>query len=68
VSLHPESGGKAPPGLVYTNGDLPQLTTTTMIIAPQPKEANAAPASASIDATQMMKDARNLPVERFDAH
>ena len=40
----------------------------TVIIAPHPKDANAAPASASIDAMQMMKDARNLPVERFDAH
>ena len=44
------------------------LTTTIMIIAPQPKEANAAPTSTLIDTTQMMKDARNLPVERFEAH
>jgi hypothetical protein len=36
----------------------------TVTIAPQPKDANAVPASASIDAPQMMKDARNLPVQR----
>jgi len=40
----------------------------TIIIAPNLKDANAAPVSASIDPTQIMKDARNLPVERFDAH
>jgi hypothetical protein len=40
----------------------------TSIIAPHPKDANAAPAPALIDVTQMMKDARNLPVQQFDAH
>jgi len=41
---------------------------TTIIIAPNLKDANAAPVSASIDPAQIMKDARILPVERFDAH
>jgi len=40
----------------------------TIIIAPNLKDANAAPVSASIDPAQIMKDARILPVERFDAH
>jgi hypothetical protein len=41
---------------------------TTGISAPHTQDANAAPMSASIDAMQMMKGVRNLPVERFDAH
>jgi hypothetical protein len=41
---------------------------TTRTSAPHTEDANAAPVSASIDAMQMMKGARNLPVERFDAH
>jgi hypothetical protein len=39
-----------------------------VVIAPHPTNGNAAPALASIDAMQMMKGARNLPVERFGAH
>ena len=38
------------------------------IMAPHPKDLDAALASTSIDAMEMMKGARNLPVQRFDAH
>jgi hypothetical protein len=41
---------------------------TTIVIAPHPQNANAAAVSPSIDTMQMMKNARNLPIERFDAH
>jgi len=41
---------------------------TTIIVAPNPQDADAAPVSPSIDAMKMMKDARNLPIERFDAY
>ena len=41
---------------------------TTIIVALNPQDADAAPVSPSIDAMQMMKDARNLPIERFDAY
>jgi hypothetical protein len=37
----------------------------TTVIARQPKDASVGP--ASIDATQMMRKAKNLPVERYDA-
>ena len=39
-----------------------------VVIASHPKDTDAAPAPASIDATQMMKDAKTLPVEKFEAH
>lgn len=41
---------------------------TTVITASSPRTTNAAPASASIDVMQMMKDAKNLPHQQFDAH
>jgi uncharacterized membrane protein YagU involved in acid resistance len=39
----------------------------TIVIVPQPKDANASPAPASMDAMQMMQCAGNLPVEQFGA-
>ena len=39
----------------------------TNIVAHAPKQA-AASAANSIDVLQMMKSARNLPEEKFDAH
>jgi hypothetical protein len=41
---------------------------TTIVIAPHPQGVNAAPTSASIDTVPLMKNARNLPVQQFDAH
>jgi hypothetical protein len=40
----------------------------TVIIAHSPKQTNAGPVSKSIDVMQIMKDAKNLPEERFDAN
>ena len=41
----------------------------TVIKANSPRLATATPAaSASIGVMQMMKDAKNLPTEQFDAH
>ena len=39
----------------------------TNIVAHAPKQA-AASAAGSIDVLQMMRNARNLPEEEFDAH
>jgi hypothetical protein len=43
---------------------------TATIIAHSPKNPGAATAatSKSIDVMQLMKDAKNLPEERYDAH
>ena len=38
---------------------------TTDIVATSPKEASAA---SSIDVMQMMRDAKNLPEQQFDAN
>ena len=38
----------------------------TVIVANSPREASIR--SASIDVMQMMRDARNLPVQQFDAY
>jgi hypothetical protein len=38
-----------------------------VINAHPPKEAHAVQASASLDIMQMMKDAKHLPEQRFDA-
>jgi hypothetical protein len=38
---------------------------TTGIVATSPKEASAA---SSIDVMQMMRDAKNLPEQQFDAN
>ena len=40
----------------------------TVIFASHPKDANTPRISSSIDTRQMMKDARSLPIQRFDAH
>jgi hypothetical protein len=40
----------------------------TVIFASHPKDANAARMWSSIDTMQMMKDARSLPVQKFEAH
>jgi hypothetical protein len=40
----------------------------TVINAKSAKQATIAPATSSIDVMQMMKDAKNLPQEQFDAH
>jgi hypothetical protein len=40
----------------------------TVILASHPKAANAAPMWSSIDTMQMMKEARSLPVQQFEAH
>ena len=40
---------------------------STIVANPQ-KAANAEPATASIGVMQMMKDARDLPEQQFDAH
>src|SRR5262245_14274547 len=39
----------------------------TVVIVPQPKDANASPAPDSMDAMQKIKRAGNLPVEQFGA-
>jgi len=40
----------------------------TVINANSPRQATAAPAAPSIDVMQIMKDARNLPDQQFDAY
>ena len=40
----------------------------TVIFAHTPNNPNAAMASSSINVMQMMKDAKNLPEEQFEAH
>lgn len=40
----------------------------SVITAHSPKTATATPASTLIDVMRMMKDAKNLPDESFDAH
>jgi hypothetical protein len=40
----------------------------TVIFASPPSDANAARMWSSIDTMQMMKDARSLPVQQFEAH
>lgn len=40
----------------------------TVINANSPSQATTAPASASIDVMQMMKDAKHLPQQQYDAH
>jgi len=40
----------------------------TVINAYSPRQVTTAPASASIDVMQMMKDAKSLPNQQFDAH
>jgi hypothetical protein len=60
-----------PPLIIVVSAVVLAIAATwglAFVIAPHPKDTNAASASASIDATQMMKDAGNLAVERFDAH
>ena len=39
----------------------------TVITANSPRTTTV-PASTSVDVMQMMKDAKNLPAQRFDAH
>jgi hypothetical protein len=41
---------------------------TSMIIAHSAKTAGVSKASSSIDVMQMMRDAKNLPEEKFDAN
>jgi hypothetical protein len=36
--------------------------------ANSPRKATVAPASTSVDVMQMMKNAKNLPDQSFDAH
>jgi hypothetical protein len=43
------------------------LFGATVMTANAPQKARAAAASGSIDVMQMMRDAKNLPDERFDA-
>jgi hypothetical protein len=40
----------------------------TVINAKSARQVATAPASTSVNVMQMMKNARNLPEERFDAH
>lgn len=40
----------------------------TVIKANSPRPVTATPASTSIDVMQMMKAAKDLPTEQFDAH
>jgi hypothetical protein len=40
----------------------------TVINATSLRHATVAPASSSIDVMQMMRKAKNLPEERYDAH
>jgi hypothetical protein len=40
----------------------------TVINAKSAKHATIAPASSSIDVMHMMKDAKDLPTQQFDAH
>jgi len=41
---------------------------TTVIIAQSPKTSAAIKAAPSIEVIEMMKRAKNLPEEKFDAH
>lgn len=41
---------------------------TSVITANSPRTGTAAPASTSVDVMQMMKDAKNLPDQKFDAY
>jgi hypothetical protein len=41
---------------------------TTIIVAHNEKHPEVATASASIDVMKMMRDAKGLPEEKFDAH
>ena len=40
----------------------------TVINAKSSKQAVTAPASSSIDVMRMMNDAKDLPIQQFDAH
>jgi hypothetical protein len=44
------------------------ILAATAIDSNSLKPATAIPASASIDVMQMMKDAKNLPEEQYDAY
>jgi hypothetical protein len=44
------------------------ILSVTVINAKSAKQATIAPATSSIDVMQMMKGAKNLPQEQFDAH
>jgi hypothetical protein len=41
---------------------------TTVIIAHAPRNSAPAAAATSIGVTEMMKNAKNLPEEKYDAH
>ena len=41
---------------------------TTAIVANPQKEAKPGPAAASVDVMQMMRNAKDLPEQQFDAH
>ena len=41
--------------------------SATVIIASPPKQNAVAPASTSIDVLQLMRDAKDLPEQQFDA-
>ena len=47
---------------------LAAIWSADVITAASPKLDQPAPASASIDVMQMMKNAKNLPMEQYDAH
>ena len=47
---------------------IPVIWGATAILAKPQKGASAAPAATSIDVMQMMKSAKGLPDQQFDAH
>ena len=47
---------------------LAAIWSAGVITVASPKFDRSAPAASSIDAMQMMKTAKNLPVEQYDAH
>ena len=44
------------------------IWSATVIIASPPKQNAVAPTSASVDVMQLMRDARDLPEQQFDAN
>jgi hypothetical protein len=47
---------------------LAAIWSTGVITVASPKFDRSAPAASSIGAMQMMKNAKNLPMEQYDAH
>ena len=47
---------------------LAAIWSAGVITVASPKFDRSAPAASSIDAMQMMKNEKNLPIEQYDAH